>query len=74
MLLEEPLVERVEGRLRPGVARGETLLVMEVEERFPLEVDVGVANDRPPSVGSATGYLGFIHHSVNRLTIPLEEI
>lgn len=65
LLLEERGIGRVFAELRPGLQRGETLLVLQVEEGLPLGVELRVANDRSPDIGSVAG------ESVFQLASPL---
>ncbi len=55
LLLREPALERVRAELRPGERRGDTVLVLSVEERTPLGLRGSVDNDNPPGIGSVRG-------------------
>lgn len=47
-----PLIERVEAQLRPGIYEESSILVVEVIEAPSLSVTAGLDNGRPPSVGT----------------------
>lgn len=55
ILLDDPLVERVDAELGPGLRPGESELRVRVEETSPFQVNLEIANDRPPSVGAVQG-------------------
>src|SRR5262249_8981397 len=55
LLLQDPDFASVRGVLRPGAERGEDVLELAVEERLPFDLNLGVANDNPPAVGSVRG-------------------
>ncbi len=50
-----PYVERVDARLEPGARRGESRLVLRVEERSPDELRLAATNHQSPSIGSTGG-------------------
>jgi hemolysin activation/secretion protein len=52
ILSQNPLIERINAELGPGVQPGEGLLRAQVQEQRPYSLDVAYANDRPPSVGA----------------------
>jgi hemolysin activation/secretion protein len=56
LLLDDPLIERMHGRLVPGSAR----LEVEVERARPYELMIRSDNYRPPSTGAERGYLGAV--------------
>lgn len=56
-LLTDPLIERVNGVLRPGSNPGDTVLDLEVKRAKPYELHVGMDNATTPFVGSYTGHL-----------------
>jgi len=53
----DPLVARVDAQLLPGARRGESLLILNVEENPFYGLDLASANDNSPGVGSYTGYI-----------------
>lgn len=55
---KDPLIEKINVRLVPGLAPGESLLNVQVEESSPYVLGVRFSNDQPPSVGAEhlTGY------------------
>jgi hemolysin activation/secretion protein len=57
MLLTDPLIERVNGNLRPGANPGDAVLDLEVKRAKPYELHVGMDNYTPPTVGAYTGRL-----------------
>lgn len=58
MLLSDPLIERVNGALKPGANPGETILDLDITRAKPYEIYLGVDNYTPASVGAYTGHLG----------------
>lgn len=58
LLQQDVRIRRVNARLAPGDRRGEAVLRVRVEEAVPLLFGLGVANDKPPSVGGLAGRLG----------------
>jgi len=55
ILLEDPIIERLRGDLRPGAAPGDAILDVEVFTRDPFEASVSLNNHQTVS----TGALGF---------------
>ena len=51
-----PRVVRVDARLVPGARRGESILLLAVEEMPRMSVGLAVANDEPPSIGGVAGH------------------
>lgn len=64
-LQQDPLIERVTARLEPTSTRGESQLILQIEEARPDDLRLFTSNDRSPSVGVATG--GFKATSSNWL-------
>lgn len=58
LLLSDPLIERVNGALKPGANPGDTILDLDITRAKPYELHVGMDNYTPASVGAYTGYLG----------------
>lgn len=57
LLLEDPLIERMEGRLSPGLNPGESILDLKVERAKPYQLGISTNNYRPPSTGGEQGEL-----------------
>ena len=57
MLLSDPLIERVNGALKPGVNPGDTILDLEITRAKAYEILLGMDNYTPPSVGAYNGQL-----------------
>jgi len=55
LLLSDPLIERLNGALRPGAQPGETVLDLAVTRAQPYGLNVIFDNHTPPSIGSYTG-------------------
>jgi hemolysin activation/secretion protein len=53
----DPLVAKVQAQLLPGAQRGESVLLLNVEENPFLGLNLASANDNSPGVGSYTGYI-----------------
>ncbi len=57
LLLTDPLIERVNGALKPGSHPGDTILDLDITRAQPYDLYLGMDNYTPPSVGSYTGHL-----------------
>jgi len=57
LLLQDPVVERMNVELVPGVSLGEATLRAHVVEAKPYSLFASIANDEPPDVGSIHGQL-----------------
>jgi len=57
ILLQDPLIDRVNAELGPGLRPGESRLDVRVKEQPLLGVSLGLANDRAPSIGGTEGQL-----------------
>jgi hemolysin activation/secretion protein len=64
LLLQDPDFASARGVLRPGAERGQDVLELVVEERLPFDLDLGVANDNPPAIGSVRGQAYAAHRSL----------
>ncbi len=56
-LLADPLIERVNGAIKPGANPGETILDLDITRSQPYALYLGMDNHTPPSVGAYTGRL-----------------
>jgi hemolysin activation/secretion protein len=52
MLLEDPLLKRINAELKPGTALGEAILNLKVEEDRPYSLQFNFNNYRSPSIGA----------------------
>lgn len=52
MLLADPLIERMNGQLKPGSQPGESIFDVKVVRKRPYQVSLTIDNHRPPSVGA----------------------
>lgn len=52
LLLTDPLIERMDGRLMPGLAPGQSILDVNVTRTKPYTLSFSVDNYRPPSTGA----------------------
>jgi hemolysin activation/secretion protein len=57
ILLQDPLIERLNAQLRPGAAPGESILDVDVTRTRPFELRVSFDNDVSPSIGEYRGRL-----------------
>ncbi len=57
LLQQDPLVERINARLLPGVRRGDAQLALKLTEARPYQFGVRFANDRSPSIGGEHGQI-----------------
>lgn len=59
MLLNDRLIERLNGNLLPGLHPGEAILDLKVTRARPYGGYLGVDNFSPPQIGAITGRVGF---------------
>jgi len=52
MLLQDPLIDRMDGRIRPGHTPGEAFLDLDVTRAKPYALSLTGDNHRPPSTGA----------------------
>lgn len=64
LLLEDSRIQRLNAELRPGVARGEGILDVRVEERSPYRISFEYNNYQSPSVGENRGIVILEHQNV----------
>jgi hemolysin activation/secretion protein len=64
LLLEDPRLQRLNAELRPGVARGEGILDVRVEDRTPYRLSFEYNNYQSPSVGENRGIVVLEHQNV----------
>jgi hemolysin activation/secretion protein len=64
LLLEDSRIQRLNAELRPGVARGEGILDVRVEERTPYSMSFEYNNYQSPSVGENRGIVVLEHQNV----------
>jgi hemolysin activation/secretion protein len=60
-LQRDPLIRRIDARLSPGVAPGESALALEIEEQQPWLLSGQVANDVSSAFGGRSARLGIAH-------------
>lgn len=71
LLLEHPLVKRVDAEVLPGERRGEAVLRATVEENLPWQFDLEADNAISPSLGSAELSVVAAHRSLSGAADPL---
>ena len=54
MLLTDPLIEKMDGRIRPGENPGEAVLDLDVTRARPYALSIAADNHSPPSTGAET--------------------
>jgi hemolysin activation/secretion protein len=64
LLQQNPLFERINAELGPGLSLGEGILKINVEESRPYHVQFNFNNYRSPSVGAYRGEIVGWHHNV----------
>ena len=55
ILLDDPLIDRIDAELGPGLEPGQGELTVKVQEAFPFQVNLSIDNGRAPSVGAIEG-------------------
>jgi hemolysin activation/secretion protein len=71
LLLTDPAIERLDARLGPGVRPGEGRLDVDLVEAPRYPVEVRLANDRSPSVGSLRGEMAVTFGNILGYSDPL---
>ncbi len=61
LLNQDPRIERIAARLRPGVRRDEAVLELDVVEANPYALNLRFDNEESPSVGAYAGSVYFSH-------------
>lgn len=64
LLNQDPRIERISARLRPGATRSEAILEILVEERNPRQLELRVDNHEPRSAGAFAARIGVGHQNV----------
>ncbi len=64
LMLEDSRIQRLNAELRPGVARGEGILDVRVEEPRPYRLSFEYNNYQSPSVGEDRGIVALEHRNV----------
>ena len=64
LLQANPLIRRINAELRPGLARGEAILTVRLEDEVPYSLGLAYNNYQSPSVGSERGVLTLADRSV----------
>ena len=57
LLLENPLIRRMDGSIQPGAESGEAILHLDVEREKPYCLYISMDNHRPPSTGAERAML-----------------
>lgn len=63
-LQQDARIQRIYAELKPGVKPGEGVLEVEVEEKAPFKVWLGLDNYQSPSVGAERGIFTFTHENL----------
>jgi len=75
MLLQDPLIQQMNGRIRPGISPGEAFLDLDIVRARPYELSLTADNHRTPSTGAegvtATGTVWNLTGSGDRLDASL---
>ncbi|MEE9345346.1 MAG: ShlB/FhaC/HecB family hemolysin secretion/activation protein [Methylococcales bacterium] len=64
LLQQDPLIERINAELHPGLKPGESRMNIAVTEARPYEIGAVAANDRSPSIGGISGKIWFRHRNL----------
>jgi len=64
ILQQDPLIEKINAELRPGLNPGQSKMNIHVTEARPYELGIGSANNRSPSIGSISGQVWFRHRNL----------
>jgi len=64
LLQQDPLIQRINAELKPGVRRGESILNVRVEEKTPYKLLFIFDNYQSPSVGAERGQVTALHQNL----------
>ena len=64
LLQQDPLIERVNAELRPGLKPGESRMNLHVTEARPYQAGIIAANNRSPSIGGISGNFWLTHRNL----------
>ena len=64
LLQQDPLIERLNAELSPGVGPGDSILHVRVDERRPYSVWIGFNNYQSPTVGAERGLISLAHQNL----------
>ena len=64
LLQQNPLLERLNAELMPGIQPGEGILKLAVQEAKPYEIGVIFANDQPPEIGAERVQIYALHRNL----------
>lgn len=67
LLQQNPLIQRLEAELGPGIKLGEASLKVKVTEKRPFQLQFTFNNHRSPSVGAYRGEIEFWHYNLTGL-------
>src|SRR5262245_54893733 len=70
-LQQDERIARLAAELRPGVQRGESTLLVNVEETNPFKVELAFNNYQSPTVGAARGLITVTHQNITGHGDPL---
>jgi hemolysin activation/secretion protein len=65
VLLDNPLIERINAELKPGRRPGEALMIASVHERTPYQLGTIFDNQIAPSLGSYRGSVYALHRNLS---------
>ena len=65
ILRQDPQIASIQAELRPGLAVGEAILAVQIEQNDPWRVAMAFGNNRSPSVGENRGELNLAHINVS---------
>jgi hemolysin activation/secretion protein len=64
LLQQDPLIERINAKIQPGLKPAESVLNMRIKEARPYQMGLQVANDRSPSIGGFSGNIWLVHRNL----------
>ena len=65
LLQQNQLIERIHSSLKPGVAPGDSVLQVQIEEQPPFTFKLGLDNYQSPTVGAEQGWLSLSHRNLS---------
>jgi hemolysin activation/secretion protein len=72
LLRQNPNVQQVNAELKPGIAPGESILDLRVQDQQPFRVGLQIDNQRPPTVGAYEFWLLASDLNLTGLSDPLD--